>query len=106
MMGAPSGFSRYWKTPPEGSSTTNSRRVMWTGLVSRSVGTSQGSVGQGVVSGLGSGRGVATATGVGAGVGTVAGVLGAPLPPPQEITAAPNAAAKEAWNSFIETSPS
>src|SRR5437762_12443767 len=106
MTGWPPAFSWYWYTPPDGSSTTNRRSVMRTGLVSRSTGTSQGSVGQGgVASGVGAGGvGVATATGVGVAAG--AGAVGAPLPPlPQDTKAAPRPPITARRRSFILSLP-
>src|SRR5438445_2609580 len=83
MIGVPSSVCLYWKTPPEGSSTTKRRSVMRTGLFSFSTGTSHGSVGHGGV-GLGCGAGVGVATGAGVGVATGAGATGVPPPPPPQ----------------------
>src|SRR6185369_4232444 len=100
MRGSPSGFSRYWYTPPLPSSTTKSRSVIRTGSVSLSTGGSPSGVG----SGVGTGVGVATTTGVGVGVATVTGVLGLP-PPPQETAAAPRIAAIHCLYDFIALLP-
>src|SRR6266851_8206662 len=96
MIGVPSSVCLYWKTPPDGSSTTKSRSVIRTGLVSLSTGTSQGSVGHGGVgAGVGAGGAVAIAAGVvatGVGVDSDTGVL---RPPPQDIAAVATAIADQ-----------
>src|SRR5437762_1709726 len=106
MTGWPPAFSWYWYTPPDGSSTTNRRSVMRTGLVSRSTGSSQGSVGQGGVgSGVGAG-GVGVAAAIGVGVAAGAGALGRPLPPPpQEKSAAPKPPITARRSTFIASLP-
>src|SRR5713101_869270 len=101
MIGVPSSVDLYWKTPPAGSSTTKSRSVIRTGLVSLSTGTSQGSVGHGGVgSGVGAraGAGVAIATGVGVASGTGALGLG---PPPQDTAAVESTAVNDQRRDFI-----